>query len=344
MPERAFIEEEALEHPTGRAIAEKLATLGVAPRVLRHGQRPEIPGTGPAELYRGSKNTLVVRVWRRSEFAPCKPSADYQLPLVSSCPHMCEYCYLQTRLGSRPYIRVYANVEEILRRAAEIAMESSPAVVSFEGAATSDPLAVEHISGSLGRSIEFFGALENAHFRFVTKSADVGPILGASHNGKTRVRFSVNTPSVIRTYEHKTARLEERLEALLRVRQDGYPVGIMIGPVILTDGWEREYEGLLRAVGDVLGNMPSPTSRDLEQSSLPVEVITHRFTERAKRNILSVFPSTELPMSEGERRFVRGQFGYGKYVYREAEIQAVRRFFEVQVERILPGARVEYVV
>ena len=344
MPERAFIEEEALEYPTGRSIAETLASLGVTPRVLQRGQRPDVAGIGQAELYRESKSTLVVRVWKRSEFAPCRPSADYQLPLVSSCPHMCEYCYLQTRLGPRPYIRVYANVEEVLNRAAEIAHKRSPALVSFEGAATSDPVAVEHISGLLRRSIEFFGSLDNVHFRFVTKSADVGPILGASHFGKTRVRFSVNTPTVIRKYEHKTANLEERLEALLRVRQDGYPVGIMVGPVILYEEWEREYEWLLLALREVVGSPTGADDEDSETSRLPVEVITHRFTERAKRNILSVFPNTGLPMNEDERRFVRGQFGYGKYVYPEGELARVREFFETRVRRLIPGAWVEYVV
>ncbi len=302
---------------------------------MKQGERPDIPGNNPTQVYAEAKKTLVVRVHKDMDFPSCKPSAHYQLPLVSSCPGLCEYCYLQTRLGPRPYIRVYANIEEILTEAKRLISLREPQITVFEGAATSDPLAVEHITGSLRRSIEFFGAIEHARFRFVTKFADVDPIIGAYHQGRTRVRFSVNADHVIRSYEHSTGTLEQRLDAIGRVSRDGYPVGIMIGPVIIFDGWKEQYRSLLDRLSTALGDAVT---------DLPMEIIAHRFTSRAKNNILSVFPNSGLPMQEEDRKLVYGQFGYTKYVYTKEIMDEVRDFFTEEVARRLPGASIQYMV
>jgi len=337
-----FIEEEALSYPIGESIRRRLTGLRVPVTVLRKGQRPEVPGKNPSQVYAEAKKTLVVRVRKEKEFSSCRPSAHYQLPLVTSCPGLCQYCYLQTQLGPRPYIRAYANLEEILSTAQRLAAARSPEVTVFEGAATSDPLPIEHITGSLRRSIEHFGAAENSRFRFVTKFADVEPILGAGHGGNTAVRFSVNASHVLRSYEYGTASLEQRLEALGKVKSDGYPVGLMIGPVITFEGWKDEYRSLLDQVRTVLeGAVPGS---DKSAGELTFEIITHRFTSRAKKNILSVFPNTTLPMEEGERRLVHGQFGYTKYLYPKETMDEVRHFFEEEIPRRVPGATIAYTV
>jgi spore photoproduct lyase len=35
-------------------------------------------------------------------------------------PGMCEYCYLATTLGRRPYLRVYVNIDDVLAKARSI--------------------------------------------------------------------------------------------------------------------------------------------------------------------------------------------------------------------------------
>ncbi|MGE5578883.1 MAG: spore photoproduct lyase [Bacillota bacterium] len=337
VPARAFIEEAALSYPLGELIRNRLRDLGVLATVMRRGQRPAVPGVNPSQVYAEAKKTLVVRVRKEKGFSSCRPSAHYQLPLVTSCPGLCQYCYLQTTLGPRPYIRVYANIEEILAEAKRLVQEREGQVTLFEGSATSDPLPLEHITGSLRRAIDFFGGLEDSGFRFVTKFADIEPILGADHRGRTTVRFSVNAAHVLR-YEHGTAPLERRLWALSKVAGDGYHSGLMIGPVIIFDGWKDEYRDLLDKVKSALGGTEGVGR------GIGFEVITHRFTSRAKKSILSVFPNTTLPMEEGDRRLVHGQFGYTKYVYPKETVEEVREFFETEIRERLPGAVIQYIV
>src|SRR5690606_13926588 len=79
--------------------------------------KEKIPGEDIYNFYREGKDTLVVGIRKGTKFQSCKPSAHYQLPLFSGCIGQCEYCYLNTNLGDKPYMRVNVNVDEILDNA-----------------------------------------------------------------------------------------------------------------------------------------------------------------------------------------------------------------------------------
>lgn len=333
VPRQALIQEAALEYPLGRELLGRLQAEGV--QVSLYDKKiPPPPQEDFAQRFFRSKRTMVVLVWKRRDFQTCRPSAHYQLPLVSGCPGLCQYCYLNTNLGRTPYVKVYVNVEDILGRAGDYVNERKPATTVFEGSATSDPVAVESWTGSLRRAVRFFAALDNARFRFATKYADVGGLLEIPHNGKTEVRFSINCNYALEKFETGTPRLQSRLEAARKIAGAGYPLGFLVGPIFVFEGWQEEYVELLRAVRD---HVPG----DIE---VTFELITHRFTARSKRVIEEAYPDTELPLDEGERRFRHGQFGYGKYVYRDRVMAEIREFFEREIEAALPRARILYIV
>lgn len=342
IPARVFYEPGALEYPLGQEIVAKFRKLGIpVTQTGSHNRVTGIPGKTPQQAYREGKRTLVVGVRKGQTFQSCKPSAHYQLPLVTSCPGMCEYCYLNTTLGKKPYIRVYVNLEEILDIAKGLISSRQPEVTLFEGAATSDPLPVEAYTGSLRRAIEFFGQQEYARFRFVTKFTQVESLLQVEHHGHTRFRFSLNAESIVKAYEHATPSPAERIQAAGKVLRAGYPLGFIIAPIIRVENWKKEYETLLISLARELErNSPSVWT----PSELTFEWITHRFTQRARTNILEVFPSTTLPMREEERKFKYGQFGYGKYVYRPDEITEMKEFFYGLMDKYFPDARSEYFI
>lgn len=190
-----------------------------------------IPGDNLAEKYAEGKRTLVIGVRKTLKFQTCKPSAHFQLPLVSGCVGQCEYCYLNTQLGDKPYIRAYVNIDEILEQAGKYIKERGDEITIFEGAATSDPLPVEPYTKGLTKAIEFFAKQTKGRFRFVTKFANVEDFINADHGGHTSVRFSLNINEVIKSYEHKTPSVRKRIEAASKVIEKGYPTGFLIAPV-----------------------------------------------------------------------------------------------------------------
>lgn len=342
IPTRVFYEPAALDYPLGKKMVEGFRQMGITVSpATSHNRITGIPGETPAARYREAKRTLVIGVRRSEKFQSCKPSAHYQLPLVTSCPGMCEYCYLATTLGKKPYVRIYVNLEEILETASQLIAERLPEITQFEGAATSDPLPVERYSGALKQTIEFFGGQPQGRFRFVTKYTEVDSLLTARHGGHTRFRFSLNCSEVVEKYEHGTPPPEERIIASGKVLQAGYPLGFIIAPIFRFTGWQEAYRGLLeRTAQELAKRAPSGWS----PADLSLEFISHRFTARAKTNILGVFPNSSLPMAEEERKFKYGQFGYGKYVYQPEEILEMKEFFLAQANIYFPAARIEYFI
>lgn len=104
---------------------------------------------------------------------------------------------------------------------------------------------------------------------------------------------------------------------------------------LLEPGWEDEYTALLDGIRERLDPLPP---------DLTFEVVTHRFTPKAKRTIVELFPKTPLDMREETRQFKWGQFGYGKYVYPADAMAEVREVMRRRVAGRFPRARLEYVV
>ena len=338
VPQRIIFEKGSLDYNIGKNIYDKFKDNERCEiiNLTNNKVKQHIPGDNLYDFYREGKNTLVVGVKKGYKFQGCKPSAHYQLPLLSGCVGNCQYCYLNTNLGDKPFIKVNVNVDNILEHAQKYIDERSPQVTIFEGSATSDPIPVEPYTHSLKSAIEFFAKSELGRFRFVTKFNDVDSLLDIDHRGKTEARFTINTSYVIDSYEKRTASREKRIEASIKMMEAGYPVGYIIAPVFIYDGWEEDYKKLLQYLRE---KIPS----DL---SYPVtfEVISHRYTTRAKNIITEVFPDNTLPMNDEERTYKYGQFGYGKFVYPKEDISHMKDFFQKNLEEIFPDADVKYII
>ncbi|QRF22467.1 spore photoproduct lyase [Alicyclobacillus sp. TC] len=335
VPDRAYVEPGALQYPMGKEILEKLHAMGVEIlETTSHNQIRGLPGDTELQKYRNAKRTLVVGVRKTLKFDTSKPSAEYAIPIATGCIGHCHYCYLQTTLGAKPYIRVYVNIEEILQQAQMYIHQRQPEITRFEAACTSDPLSIEHLTGSLRRLIEFMGNQPYGRLRFVTKYHWVDSLLDAKHGGHTRFRFSVNAPYMVKQFEANTSPLSKRIEAACKVVRAGYPLGFIIAPVYLFDGWQDEYTALLEELSRAI-----PSSY---HAQITFEIIQHRFTKPAKRVIEKHYPKTKLHMEETDRQYKWGRYGIGKYVYRDEQQQQIRALFEEKIANLFSGSNIEY--
>lgn len=336
-PKRILFEKEALDYPLGQSLYKQFNTSSSEVLLLSSNRvKSAIPGDCLATQYQHGKQTLVVGIKKSLKFQSCKPSAHYQLPLVSGCMGQCEYCYLNTQLGDKPFVKVHVNLDEILQATRKYIDERLPETTLFEGAATSDPIPVDPYTQALAKCITFFAKEEHARFRFVTKYNDIEHLLPLTHNGHTQIRFSINTDTIIKSYEHGTASILKRIEASRLLANAGYPIGFIIAPVFLYPNWQTEYTDMLLALKKMLP--------ETLQEPLFFEVISHRYTTKAKNRILQVFPETSLPMENEERQFKYGQFGYGKYVYPKENLSEMKQFFEEKLTTLFPDATIRYII
>ncbi|GAC1313173.1 MAG: spore photoproduct lyase [Vulcanimicrobiaceae bacterium] len=346
IPKRVLVTRAALAWPLARTIAERAAALGSEVVELRADRLEGLRGSDERATYALAKSTLAVVVSPPShrKLQPIPPSADWQFHLARGCPAHCQYCYLAGSLAGPPVTRVYANLPEILdglhaylgtgevtSKSAERAAEGT----TFEASCYTDPLALEHLTGALATTIAHFGAWQApVQLRWTTKFDNVAALVPLAHNGRTRVRFSVNARTIARRFEGGTASLDDRLDALATLARASYPVGLTIAPIMPLPHWRDEYDELLRAVADRTGG--------IEKLDLSVELITHRFTPGSKDVLLGWYPATQLEMDEAARSQKRTKFGSLKYVYRKDVMSELKAFFSERIGARLPHARVLY--
>jgi spore photoproduct lyase len=335
IPQMVYFEPKAMEYPLGRELRKKFEEMGLEIKeTTSHNQIRNLPGDNDFQKYRNAKSTLVVGVRKTLKFDTSKPSAEYAIPFATGCMGHCHYCYLQTTMGSKPYIRTYVNTEEIFDAADKYMEERAPEITRFEASCTSDIVGLDHLTHTLKHAIEYFGKSKYGLLRFVTKFAHVDHLLDAEHNGRTRFRFSMNDDYVIKYFEPGTSRLNERIEGAVKVAEAGYPLGFIIAPIYLHEGWKEGYTEMLEKLEAAL---PAFAKKDLT-----FELIQHRFTKPAKRVIEKNYPMTKLELDESKRKWKWGRYGIGKYVYQDAEQEEMKDTFQSNLTKMFPEAKIEY--
>ena len=339
-PHFVLVTPSALNWAEGAAIVERAAALGSEVVRLRSDRLTGLPDT-----YRDAKRTMAVVTASpsRRRLQPIPPSADWRFDLAEGCPAHCSYCYLAGSLAGPPIVRVYANLPEIMAElppavgcGGVTSMQTARAQegTTFECSCYTDPLAIEHLTGHLAGCITRFGAWDApVQLRFTTKFDAVEPLLGLSHAGRTRIRFSVNARGAER-HEGGTPRMRARLSALRAVALAGYPVGLTVAPILRLPGWADAYGQLF---ADVAAALDGVTAVDLT-----AELITHRFTPKSKNVLETWYPGSTLEMDEAQRSRKTTKFGSLKYVFPREEMVIMRTTIEGSIARWLPQARILY--
>jgi spore photoproduct lyase len=338
MPERVLFTPAALSEPWGQQILSRVQSFHLPVEKLRQNRLTGLRGKDERDTYNISKRTLAIVTAPPSTFklTPIPPSADWQFHLAEGCPAHCQYCYLAGSLSGPPVIRVFANLPQILENLA--LYQHSDRSTTFEVSCYTDPLGIEHLTGSLAECIRYFGTLENGHLRWVSKFDAVDKLLSLPHNNHTRCRMSINATPISGRFEGGTASVASRLIALRRLalpRIDGgggYPVGLVIAPIMPIENWQEHYDRLFDEISQALNF----------DCDLTFELISHRFTPGSKEVLLSWYPQTKLEMDETKRSVKRNKFGGTKYVYDADTMKTLRRFFESEIQRRFPHAHILY--
>ena len=338
LPERVLFTPAALEEPWGQQILARVQSLNLPVEELSRNRVTGLRGETERETYDIAKRTLAVVTAPPSQFklSPIPPSADWQFHLAEGCPAHCQYCYLAGSLQGPPVIRVFANLPQILDNLA--AYEHPGETTTFEVSCYTDPLGIEHLTGSLAECIRYFGTRPDAHLRWVSKFNGVDELLDLPHNGHTRCRMSVNAAPISGRFEGGTASVTSRLQALRQLALPhsqgggGYPVGLVIAPIMPIEDWQTHYSRLFDSIS---------SSLDFD-CDLTFELISHRFTPGSKEILTSWYPQSKLDMDESTRSVKRNKFGGLKYVYDSGTMKSLRHFFEQELTKRFPQAKILY--
>lgn len=338
MPQKVLFTPAALEEPWGQQILQRVQSLNLPIEELSGNRLTGLRKDNERETYANAKRTLAVVTAPPSSFklSPIPPSADWQFHLAEGCPAHCQYCYLAGSLQGPPVIRVFANLPQILDNLT--LYERTEGMTTFEVSCYTDPLGIEHLTGSLAECIRHFGTRGGNHLRWVSKFDRVDELLDLPHNNHTHCRVSVNALPISKQFEGGTASVSSRLQALRQLALPrtkgggGYRVGLVIAPIMPIEDWQTHYRQLFDMISSAL---------DFD-CDLTFELISHRFTPKSKEVLENWYPNSRLDMDESTRSVKRNKFGGSKYVYDTDTMKSLRYFFESELSKRFPQAKILY--
>ncbi len=206
---------------------------------------------------------------------------------VHNCPFECSYCFLQNYLNDGATKSVH-NIDTLMEEVKAKISREPQRLFRIGTWELGDSLALEDRTGQAARLIQAFADLDNAVLELKTKSACVDLILKLDHKRKTVVSWSLNTEHIIKTEEHRTASLEDRLSAMHKTALAGYLIGLHFDPMILYAGWENDYEKLV----DQVFNAVSP------DRVAWISIGSLRFNPEMKKKMENNYPDNMLTCAE----------------------------------------------
>jgi len=324
-----YYEPAALDYELGKQLLQKFPHLPWV-KIENHNLIPELTAAENSAFPR-LKNHLVVGVRKTHNYVPNHKVSDWLVPYTSSgCRAMCLYCYLVCHYNKCSYLRLFVNREEMLRRLIRKAA-TSETPQTFEIGSNSDLVLENTITSNLVYTIERFSREGRGKLTFPTKFDMVQPLLRLDHREKVIFRMSVNPEEIIRRVELGTSPLDARIRALNAMADAGYPVGMLIAPVILVQDWKRLYGALIDRLSDSL----SPAVR--QKGFIEIILMTYSFVHRAIN--AEAFPKSESLYDPG---LMTGR-GRGRYRYRDGARAEAEAFFRQELAKRLPKMDIVYV-
>ena len=328
-PTQIYYESNIEQYPLGKELKVKFSDIPWIP-IENHNNIEELRTKENSE-FRNLKQLLIIGTRKTHKYVENHKVSDYLVPYTSSgCTAMCLYCYLVCNYNKCSYLRLFVNREQMMDRLIRYSTRSDREL-TFEIGSNSDLILENEITGNLPWTIENFTKCKKGSITFPSKFSMVDPLLPLNHQGRVIFRMSVNPEEVIRNIELGTSSLDKRIEAINKMAEAGYKVGILVAPVIMVDNWKAIYSQLFDRLEAEL------SEKMKKQMFIEVIFMTYSFVHR-KINA-EAFPES-IELFDQEKMTGRGM---GKYCYRNTLRSEGEIFIHDELERRFGPGRILYI-
>ena len=329
-PKAIYYEKEILEYPLGKQLMKQYNNVEKI-EIDNHNNIEEMRKKQNSE-FSDMKRNLIIGIRKTHKFVENHKTSDFLVPYTSSgCTASCMYCYLVCNYNKCAYLRLFVNREQMLEKIIKTANKSEKEL-TFEIGSNSDLILENTITGNLPWTIENFKNVEKGYLTFPTKYDMVNDILQLDHNGKVVIRMSVNPETIINKVEFGTSRLKGRIEAINKLKEAGYKIGILIAPVIMVENWKKLYLELIQRLNQELSEK---VKKDVffEIIFMTYSFVHIKINEEAFPNAINLY----------NKETMTGR-GKGKYMYKMELRKDGEMFFREQMKKYFPTNKIEYIV
>lgn len=329
-PKAIFFENEIKNYELGKELLEKYKQVPKI-EIENHNNIEEMRKKSNKEFI-DMKRNLIIGVRKTHKFVENHKTSDYLVPYTSSgCTAACMYCYLVCNYNKCAYLRLFVNREQMLEKIIKTS-EKSEKELTFEIGSNSDLILENTITGNLPWTIENFKNTKKGFLTFPTKFDMVDDLLNLDHKGKVIIRVSVNPEQIINRVEFGTSRINGRIEAINKLKQAGYKIGILIAPVILVENWKELYSQLIQTLADKL---TEEVKKDVffEIIFMTYSFVHTKINEEAFPNAINLY----------NKEIMTGR-GKGKYMYKPMVRADAETFIRAQMKKYFPQNTIMYIV
>ena len=253
MPDTIYIEQDIVDHPRTLTILERFPR---ARRITceRYGQvfNPR------AQNFRLQKRKPALILARKHDgFVLPAPTGygvggqrNYYFSHMLNCPYDCRYCFLQGMYRSAHQV-LFVNYEDFEHAIADRLRAETGNAWFFSGY-DCDSLAYEPVSRFAQGILPLFARNPDAWLELRTKSVQIRGLLATVPLANVVVAFSFTPEEISRALEHGAPSVPRRIEAMVRLQQQGWRLGLRFDPLIYQTDYEAQYERLFEQIFAVI--------------------------------------------------------------------------------------------
>jgi spore photoproduct lyase len=319
-----YIDEAVRDYPVVRTVRERLGDCG-ATIVRDPSGLYESLADADDPVGRGKRVLFLTR--NRGPFLRKCPGTKsyiccgYQILHIGTyCTMDCAYCILQAYFHP-PVLQYFVNQEELFKELDDLFDLKTPPFHRIGTGEFTDSLIWEPWTGLSKALVRHFASQDRIVLELKTKTCEIENLRGISHNRKTIVAWSLNPPSVIQSEERGTAGMKARLRAAAQCEAWGYPLAFHFDPLILYDGWEKDYERLVKDLFNAVS----------AENVVWISLGSFRFMPSLKPIVQKRFPRSKIVYGE----FIPGVDGKMRY-FKPLRIELYQRM-ATWIREMAPG-------
>ncbi len=250
MIETIYIEEAILHHPRVLDIVARFPQA----RTISCGRYGEVFNPKAQNFRLQKQQPALILAEKYKNYALEAPKGygigaarNYYFSHMLNCLYDCRYCFLQGMYQSANYV-LFVNYEDFQQDIRRLCSESPSDDLHFFSGYDCDSLALEPVTGFAEQFLPFFATLPNAWLELRTKSTQVRSLLNREPLPRCIVAFSLSPDQIAKKVEAKAPSLQRRLDAVRKLQEHGWQIGLRFDPLIYQTGYQQQYREFFEQV------------------------------------------------------------------------------------------------
>jgi len=250
MKQIIYVEEEIKDHPTTLRILERFrdATLIPCERYgevfNRKAQSFRLQKQNPAIILAKKHRQLILKA--PPEYG-IGGQHNYYFSHMLNCIYDCRYCFLQGMYRSANYV-IFVNYEDFSNTIINTTHSHTDKESWFFSGYDGDSLAYEPVTKFLDHFLPVFKNLPQAWLELRSKSTQISHLLNTEALTNCVVAFSFTPENISRQLEQGVPTLAKRIDAMRRLSDHGWKLGLRFDPLIYSDDFRSNYPELFKTI------------------------------------------------------------------------------------------------